>query len=235
MAYNILFLSIVNQSLVSCFFLDPWKHAEVVIIKKARDSDPSITKSYRPISLLTVFSKTLERIICDRITEEITPHLSGRQFGFFKGKSTADAIDSPILVHRNRSQLYKHSVAVFLDITGAFDNLKWSTLFSDMAALGASRTSIEITRSYLSCCTATLSLGGAKHTVRLTKGCLQGSIFSPLLWNISMEALLRINQPDYIHVQAYADDIVVSIAGRSRNALKMRAREALNLVLQWGE
>lgn len=50
-----------------------------------------------------------------------------------------------------------------------------------------------------------------------------------------MEALLSTRLPDHIRLQAYADDIVVSIGGRSRPQLKERARVTLNKVKEWGE
>lgn len=49
-----------------------------------------------------------------------------------------------------------------------------------------------------------------------------------------MESLLRTRIPDHAMIQAYADDIVVSITGRSRPQLKERAKEILNLVRDWG-
>lgn len=46
-----------------------------------------------------------------------------------------------------------------------------------------------------------------------------------------MEALFNSATPDYVHIQAYADDIVLSVFGRSCNALKTRSCEALNQII----
>lgn len=113
-------------------------------------------------------------------------------------------------------------MAVFLEITGAFDNLTWRNLYEDLAFLNASEGSIAITKSHLSGRTASLIMGGSQTMVKLTKGCPQGSIFGPLLWNSSMETLQLTELPEYATIQAYADDIAVSIAGRSRRQLKER-------------
>jgi len=50
--------------------------------------------NYRPISLLTFFSKVLEKALYNRITEHLNTHnlLVGNQFGFRKGAATEDAI-----------------------------------------------------------------------------------------------------------------------------------------------
>lgn len=136
--------------------------------------------------------------------------------------------------HGSRSAFDKHTMAIFLDISGAFDNLSWEKLFGDLELLGASDGTIAITKSYLINRDATLTLGGASSKVILSKGCPQGSIFGPLLWNASMETLLSSALPVYANIQAYADDIAVSIFARSRRLLKVRSGIIQDKILEWG-
>lgn len=49
-----------------------------------------------------------------------------------------------------------------------------------------------------------------------------------------MEVLLSLRLPEYVRIQTYADDIVVSLAGRSRPKLKERSKDVLNIVKDWG-
>lgn len=121
-------------------------------------------------------------------------------------------------------------MAIFLDIAGAFDNLQWVALFRDMLNLGCSPGTMAITRSYLTNRSAHLTLGGTHKAVKITRGCPQG----PVLWNITMEALLKSPLPDHARIQSYADDIVISLTGRSKPQLQSRAKELLTLIKNWG-
>lgn len=198
------------------------------MIKKSPDSDPTAPKSYRPISLLPVLGKGFERIICARIIEETSQRMNQNQFGFTKGKTTIDAIKNIIGWHNTRAE--KDKVFVLLDISGAFDNLQWSVLHEDIITLGCSDYIRAITKNYLCRRTATLNYGGFRQTVTLTKRCPQGSIFGPVLWNITINRLFDVNLPEYAHIQAYADDIAVSAAANTRTQLVSRASEILEIV-----
>lgn len=226
------FLDLVNSCLHRGRFPATWKSADVTIIKKATDNDPTAIKSYRPISLLPVMAKALEKVICDRLLEETKDARSPNQHGFLKNKSTDTAIES--LLNWHKTTLQKYTLAIFLDISGAFDNLDWTVLHRDLRSLGCSDSTKAITRSYLHKRTATINIGGVSKTVGLTRGCPQGSIFGPVLWNATMEKLLSTELPDYAHIQAYADDIALSIAANNRKELQQRAKEILNVILRWG-
>ena len=52
---------IFQQSLKECKFLETWKKANVVLVRKKEDKN--LLKNYRPISLLPIFSKLFERAI----------------------------------------------------------------------------------------------------------------------------------------------------------------------------
>lgn len=121
-----------------------------------------------------------------------------------------------------------------LDIQGAFDNLHWQSRHEDLNNLGCRSSTKEITKSYLQNRRATLRYGGIQKSVVLTKGCPQGSIFGPILWNATINQLLSINFPEYVRIQAYTDDIVVSMIRNTRAQLVERATNALKTVKQWG-
>jgi len=129
----------------------------------------------------------------------------------------------------------QHVISIFLDISGAFDNLEWPALQRDLESLGTSHRMRCLIDDYLRRRTATMSIGGVSKTVRVTKGCPQGSILGPELWNVTMEALLRIAIPEFVAIQVYADDIAISVAGPNRRSLSERAEARLVPVLAWAE
>ena len=99
-----------------------WRRALVVAIPKPGKSvgDP---KSYRPISLLCVPYKILERLIYARIKPLIDPLLPKEQAGFRRGKSTVDQV---VLLTQNIEDSFeakKKAGAVFIDLTAAYDTV----------------------------------------------------------------------------------------------------------------
>lgn len=195
-------------------FPEIWKSAEIILVRKPGKDDNCDIKTYRPVSLLPVLGKAFETVINTRLKIETIEKMSSRQYGFVARKSTVMAIEQLLKWHTDQRQ--KHTMSIFLDITGAFDNLKWSVLHEDLERLGCSESTRGMIKSYLSNRTATLNLGGWKESITLTRGCPQGSILGPILWNSSMEELLVVSLPNNVHLQAYADDIVVSVAANNR-------------------
>jgi len=203
----------------------------VVPILKGVGRDVRNPRSYRPVSLLPVLGKIIEKIINAELRAQIEPRLTDKQYGFKPGRSTLGAIRN--LFTWSRLSDDKYVITVFLDISGAFDNLKWSALLEDLETLGTSEHTRRLIMDYLSGRTASMTIGGVSKTVKVTKGCPQGSILRPVLWNVTMEALLRVEQPHYVNVQAYADDVAISVAGPTRASIIRRAELALQPVLQW--
>ena len=99
-----------------------WRRALVVAIPKPAKpvGDP---KSYRPISLLCVPYKILERLIYARVEPLIDPLLPKEQAGFRRGKSTVDQV---VLLTQNIEDSFeakKKTGAVFIDLTAAYDTV----------------------------------------------------------------------------------------------------------------
>ncbi|KAG5867381.1 hypothetical protein JTB14_008497 [Gonioctena quinquepunctata] len=105
-----------------------FKQAEVVIISKGKDKDPSKAKSYRPICSLNSMGKLQEKLLCKRLKEHReTIGVHPDQYGYRSGRSTEDAINKALgIVDESEN---KYVVAIFIDISGAFDNLWWPAFF----------------------------------------------------------------------------------------------------------
>jgi hypothetical protein len=84
---------IINRSLATSIFPDGLKFSEIKPIFK--NGDRSLASNYRPISLLTSFSKLFERVVFIRLCHHLTINnvLANEQFGFQKNSSTEKAIN----------------------------------------------------------------------------------------------------------------------------------------------
>ena len=76
-----LFNSIIQTQIIP----EKWKVHKVIPIPKK--GDLTLVQNYHPISLLSILSKVLERLISDKIINFIKPKLTSHQFGFIKHRS----------------------------------------------------------------------------------------------------------------------------------------------------
>ncbi|CAF4950863.1 unnamed protein product [Pieris macdunnoughi] len=81
-----------------------------------------------------------------------------------------------------------------------------------------------------------IKLTYAGHTVErdTTKGCVQGSIGGPILWNLLLDPLLRELQVEGVHVQAFADDVLLISEGETGQEIQMKLNRVLARVYKWG-
>ena len=100
-----------------------WRRALVVAIPKPI-KPPGQAKSYRPISLLCVPSKIMERLMYARIEPIVDPLLPQEQAEFRRGRSTLDQVT--LLIHgiKDSFSAKKKAGAVFVDLTAA-SNTVW--------------------------------------------------------------------------------------------------------------
>ena len=81
-----LFVQCFNQS----YLPEEWRIHKIVPIHKS--GDKSSVRNYRPISLLCCVSKVLERIVFNRVYDDVLPFLSANQFGLLRGCSTVQQL-----------------------------------------------------------------------------------------------------------------------------------------------
>lgn len=234
LAWPIIGTSIVrllNSCLKFGYFPKAWKKGEMIIIKKPGDRDPLSPKSYRPIMLLPVMGKLLERLLAVRISPRIEQSglFSDKQFGFRRSMSTEDAIVR--LTNTVKTQSSKYVMGIFLDIAGAFDNLTWPSVIASLSVYNLPGNIINVFKSYFSNRTAEIRDKYGSVTKQVTKGCPQGSILGPLIWNIVFNTSMM-NDQDEI---AFADDKVILVHGNSRLELQRQGQTAINNTIRWCE
>jgi len=66
-----------------------------------------------------------------------------------------------------------------------------------------------------------------------TKGTPQGGVLSPLLWNLTLNELLRRLDNEGIPVIAYADDVALAISGKFLDSIASLMDRALRAVERW--
>lgn len=123
------FLEMFNHCLSIGRFPLGWKEAGLVLIPKPlKPLKPGqAQQSYRPIYLLSVIGKVLERLINVRLNDHLGCRISSSQYGFMSGRSATDAISA----EGKRSMTEDPnsiSVLIAFDIRNAFNTATWNEI-----------------------------------------------------------------------------------------------------------
>ena len=181
-----------------------WRRALVVAIPKPGKpvGDP---KSYRPISLLCVPYKIIERLIYARVKPLIDPLLLKQQAGFQRGKSTVDQV---VLLTKNIDDSFKakeKAGAVFINLTAAYDIVWHRGLTCKLLRLLPDKHMVRMIMEFVRNRSFTLVTDDSKQSrLRYLKnGVPQGLVLAPLLFNIYTYDLSSMISRKF----AYADDL----------------------------
>ncbi|XP_075979228.1 uncharacterized protein LOC142978606 [Anticarsia gemmatalis] len=149
-------------------------------------------------------------------------------------RSTEDALY--ILLQNIRSKLAKKKITtlVSLDIEGAFDSAWWPMISVRLAEEKCPAGLARVMGDYMRDRTVGVRYMGVEHRRATEKGCVQGSIGGPILWNLLLDPLLKGLQEGGHYVQAFADDVVLLFEGDTGQEVERRANAALEYVRAWG-
>ena len=101
-----------------------WKKCKVIFLPKPGKVSYRVPKAFRPISLSNYLLKGLERLVVWNMDGNLEDKpIHPRQHGFTKGKSTESALSSTIDPFEYFVFINQHCLAVFLDISAAFDSI----------------------------------------------------------------------------------------------------------------
>ena len=234
--YPVLITALMNRCLKIGHFPSHWKLAVVKILPKPGKDDYLSLTSYRPIGLLPIFGKLLEKLFVRRLTFDAQSRgeWSAKQFGFREQSSTVDALNKATDTIRAAKAKGDQAIAVSLDIKAAFDNVWWPSIFERLRATGCPQNIFNLIQSYFTGRTVILTYGDATATKLKTRGCVQGSVCGPTFWNLILDELLEAPLPEGVHIQAFADDVLLLVTGKDTNTVQRATNEALDIVAKWG-
>jgi ribonuclease HI/exonuclease III len=213
-----------------------WKEALVIPIPKP-GATKSAPQSYRPIALTAVFCKLFERILVNRLEWFLESKclLNKFQSGFRKQRGTSDHIarlhDS---VHKAK-HTKQHTLAIFLDFSKAFDMVWREGLLYKLRNLGIGGRMYSWIADFLSDRKIRVKVGAAISDIySLDNGTPQGSIISPLLFNIMINDLPHPNKMN-ITPAIFADDYAAWQSGKNHKFLCNSVQKHLNEITRWTE
>lgn len=184
--------------------------ADLVVLPKPGKTDLTNPKSFRPGSLLPTMAKALEMLIIRDLESETDLNNFNEHHGFVQGRSTIPVMKE--LYNWCKTSKARNIFGVFLDITGAFDNMGWIPMLERLVEMGASIRTLRLIQSYLKSREVELTMNGIACTKKLERGCPQGSQLGPTLWKVAMSAIGKIRLEESAEVVIYADDIALLLS-----------------------
>ena len=189
---------IINLSVKTSTFPSLWKWAKVVPLLKSASADPILPKSYRPVALLPIMSKILEKVVFSQLigyleeNDIIHPNLHGSRAGHDTSTALLQMYDRWV----EELEENKMVGVLFCDQSAAFDLCDHSILLDKLELMGLGQGALDWVRSYLSCRSQSCFVDGELSTpIKLLElGVPQGSIRGPLLW-----LCFTCDQPDVVH------------------------------------
>jgi hypothetical protein len=208
-------LMLLRASLGLGYIPMSWRHITVVFIPKPGKL-MSQAKSLRPMSLMSVILKILEKLLDRHIRGGVLVEkpLHQNQFAYRAGMSTGTALFQ--VTHRLEKSLNHKEIALgaFIDTEGAFDNTSFRAITMAVREQGVEETCCRWISSMLKNRLVHTTLTGCSLTPKVVGGCPQGGVLSPLLWNLVADRLLTITNDLGYKTYGYADDIVIIIQGK---------------------
>jgi hypothetical protein len=216
-----------NQSMKDGVFPAELKLAKVTPIYKKENAE--LLENYRPVSVLPVFGKIFEKIIYSRLYSFLTTEgvLHEKQYGFRQGHSTSQALNYSVeLVQRSLSKK-QHVLAVFIDLSKAFDTLDHKILLDKLHNYGIRGNTHKLLTSYLTNrYQYTNALGEDSDKLPLLFGVPQGSCLGPLLFLIYINDICK--STSLAEFVLFADDTNIFVSANT----KKLAYECANNVLE---
>ena len=202
------FTHIINVCLEAGYFPAAWRTA--VIFPLPKGSSPSGVTDLRPVSLLPVLSKLLEKVVYRQLLSFVNSVglLPATQSGFHPGFRAASALinlNDLIFTAMDRKL---STTLILLDYSKAFDCVDHNLMCAKLKYFGLSDRALSFFKSYLfDRWQVVRTQAGTSALGAVTSGVPQGSILGPLLFLLYTFDMNKVTK--YSQIQSYADDTQV--------------------------
>ena len=217
---------------MSGVFPDRLKLAKVITIYK-KDSKDNPT-NYRPISLLSIFSKLIEKLMCKRLYSFLHSCniLHSLQFGFREKHSTLHALIGMTETIKESIDNGTFGWGVFVDLQKAFDTVNHTILLKMLEYYGVRGNVLNWFSSYLCNRKQYVSVNGAtSDQLTITCGVPQGSVLGPLLFLIYINDLPTVSR--LLSFCLFADDTNIYFSSSDLLTLQKVMNTELKKVKKW--
>jgi len=223
-----------NLCITTCVFPEGWKCAKIIPIPKTSDSND--INNFRPISILSVLSKPLEKHIHKHMVHFMESNNLFYQFqsGFRKYHSCSTALVRLCDTWLSAINDSKLVGAVFLDLRKAFETVDHDILISKLKTYTHNNDTVKLLASFVTDRTQRVYVNGQySRDGTLNFGVPQGSILGPLFFCIFINDLpLHITNTN-VSCELFADDSSLHSSSKQLDQVQSDLQQGINDVVEW--
>ena len=223
---------IINMSFLTGVYPNLLKIVKVIPIHKGGSTQD--VNNYRPISLLSIFDKIIEKLMHKRLYNFLLEHniLYQNQFGFRKNNSIVFALAQITEMIKVSIDNRKFGCGIFVDLRKAFDTVNHEILLNKLEHYGVRESILKWFQSYLFDRKQFVSFNGESSGILVNKcGVPQGSILGPLLFLLYINDLPNISK--VLNFYLFADDTNIYYESNSLNELEKTVNKELSKLYLW--
>ena len=161
-----------------------------IIIKIPKKGDLQDCSNWRGITLLSIPSKILAKIIIQRLNNAIDKKLRNEQAGFRKGRGCTEQIFTLRNIIEQCTEWQRQLFVNFIDFEKAFDSLHRESLWKILRKYGVPQEIVQIIRSFYENFTCRVG-NDSNLNFAVKTGVRQGCVMSSLLFNIAIDWIMR--------------------------------------------